>query len=146
MDSLEDLASRAREAIAAADSVAALENVRVDYLGKKGALTGLLKGLSALTPQERPAAGARINVVKQELQDAIAARRTALEEAAVNARLAAEALDVTLPGRDGACGHLHPVTRTIERMEDFFGAAGFEVSASPGSNSSVVIELTALTA
>jgi phenylalanyl-tRNA synthetase alpha chain len=131
MDSLEDLASRARDAITTADSVAALETVRVDYLGKKGALTSLLKGLSALAPEERPAAGARINVVKQELQGLITERRTALDEAAVKARLTAEALDVTLPGRDGACGQLHPVTRTIERMEDFFGAAGFEVADGP---------------
>jgi phenylalanyl-tRNA synthetase alpha chain len=131
MNSLEELASRARGAIDSADNVAALDAVRVDYLGKKGALTGLLKGLSALPPEERPEAGARINAVKQELQACIAERRAALDEAAVSARLAAEAIDVTLPGRDGGCGHLHPVTRTIERMEDFFGAAGFEVADGP---------------
>jgi phenylalanyl-tRNA synthetase alpha chain len=131
MEQLEELAGKGREAIAAAETVQALDAVRVDYLGKKGALTALLKGLGALSAEERPAAGARINVVKQELQELIGQRRTLLEEAAVNERLAAEAIDVTLPGRRGDCGHLHPVTRTIERIEDFFGAAGFSVADGP---------------
>lgn len=131
MEQLEELAERGRAAIADADDIQALETVRVDYLGKKGALTALLKGLASLPPEERPAAGAQINVVKQELQGLIGDRRSGLEEAAVNARLASEAIDVTLPGRNPEAGHLHPVTRTIERIEDFFIAAGFSVADGP---------------
>jgi len=131
MDKLEELATAGRVAIGDATDLGALDAVRVDYLGKKGALTALLKGLSALPPEERPAAGAQINVVKQELQGLIGERREALEQAAVNERLAREAVDVTLPGRAAGCGHLHPVTRTIERIEDFFGAAGFSVADGP---------------
>ena len=131
MEQLEELAERGRAAIADADDIQALEAVRVDYLGKKGALTAFLKGLASLPPEERPAAGAQINVVKQELQGLIGDRRSGLEEAAVNARLASEAIDVTLPGRNPDAGHLHPVTRTIERIEDFFTAAGFSVADGP---------------
>ena len=131
MDKLEELAGAGRTAIGEARDLAALDGVRVDYLGKKGALTALLKGLSALPPEERPAAGARINEVKQELQGLIGERRAALETAAVNERLTREAVDVTLPGRAAGCGQLHPVTRTIERIEDFFGAAGFSVADGP---------------
>jgi phenylalanyl-tRNA synthetase alpha chain len=131
MDNLENLVAAARSAIAEAGDVASLDAVRVDYLGKKGALTGLLKGLSALPPEERPAAGATINVAKSELQALITERRTGLEEAAVNERLAREAIDVTLPGRRSSYGHVHPITRTIERIETFFGAAGFEVADGP---------------
>ena len=131
MDNLEELAGQARSAIDAAQDVQALETVRVDFLGKKGQLTGLLKGLSALSAEERPAAGAKINVVKQELQGLITDRREALESAAITAQLASEAIDVTLPGRDSAVGRVHPITRTIERIEEFFGAAGFSVADGP---------------
>ncbi|MEE4110904.1 MAG: phenylalanine--tRNA ligase subunit alpha [Halieaceae bacterium] len=131
MDKLEELAAAGRRAIDEARNLATLDAVRVDYLGKKGALTALLKGLSALPPEERPAAGAQINIVKQELQGLIGERRAALESAVVRERLASEAIDVTLPGRAPGCGHLHPVTRTIERIEDFFAAAGFSVADGP---------------
>ena len=131
MENLEPLAEQAKAAIAAADDAAALEQLRVDYLGKKGQITALLKGLGKLSAEERPAAGAKINVVKQELQDLIGARKAALEGAAVNARLAAETIDVSAPGRAQTCGGVHPVTRTIERMEDFFGSIGFEVREGP---------------
>jgi len=131
VENLEPLADAAKAAIAAADDAAALEQLRVDYLGKKGQITALLKGLGKLSADERPAAGAQINVVKQELQELISARKAALDSAAVNARLAAETIDVSAPGRDQSCGGVHPVTRTIERMEDFFGSIGFEVREGP---------------
>ena len=131
MEELTELAAAGQAAINAAEDLPGLDAVRVEYLGKKGALTALLKGLSALPPEDRPAAGAQINVVKQELQARIGDKREALEAAAVNARLAREAVDVTLPGRESGRGHLHPVTRTIERIEDFFGAAGFTVADGP---------------
>ena len=131
MENLEPLANEAKAAIAAAEDGATLEQLRVDYLGKKGQITALLKGLGQLSAEERPAAGAQINVVKQELQELIGARKNALESAAVETKLAAETIDVTLPGRDKSTGGIHPVTRTMERMEDFFSAIGFEVVEGP---------------
>jgi phenylalanyl-tRNA synthetase alpha chain len=131
MENLEQLADEAREAIASAADTQALESLRVGFLGKKGQITALLKGLGQLDPAERPEAGARINVVKQELQELIGRRKADLEAAAVAEKLAAERIDVTLGGRDVAAGGLHPITRTIERMEDFFGAIGFDVVEGP---------------
>jgi phenylalanyl-tRNA synthetase alpha chain len=131
MENLKPLAEEAKAAIAAATDSATLEQLRVDFLGKKGRMTELLKGLGKLSAEERPAAGALINVAKQELQDLIAERKALLETAAVAEKLARETLDVTLPGRGQSTGGIHPVTRTIERMEDFFGAVGFEVVEGP---------------
>jgi phenylalanyl-tRNA synthetase alpha chain len=131
MENLEPLANEAKAAIAAAEDGAALEQLRVDYLGKKGQITALLKGLGQLSAEERPKAGAQINVVKQELQELIGARKSELESTAVEAKLAAETIDVTLPGRDRTAGGIHPVTRTMERMEDFFSAIGFDVVEGP---------------
>lgn len=131
MENLEPLANEARAAIAAAEDSATLEALRVDYLGKKGQLTGLLKGLGRLSAEERPKAGALINVVKQELQTLIGERKAALDATAVAAKLEQETIDVTLPGRAPSVGGVHPVTRTIERMEDFFSAIGFDVVEGP---------------
>lgn len=131
MENLEPIANDAKAAIAAAEDSATLEQLRVEYLGKKGQVTALLKGLGKLSPEERPDAGARINVVKQELQDLIGARKAALATAAVEARLAQETIDVTLPGRGQTTGGIHPVTRTIERIEDFFTGIGFETVEGP---------------
>ena len=131
MENLEPLANEARTAIAAAEDGATLEQLRVDYLGKKGQITALLKGLGKLSHEERPKAGALINVVKQELQDLIGERKNSLDSAAVEAQLAAETIDVTLPGRGQSTGGIHPVTRTIERIEDFFSSIGFEVVEGP---------------
>ena len=131
MENLEPLANQARSAIATAEDSATLEQLRVDYLGKKGQLTSLLKSLSNLSPEDRPKAGALINVVKQELQALIGERKAALDADAVTAKLEHEAIDVTLPGREKNLGGVHPVTRTIERMEDFFSAIGFEVVEGP---------------
>ena len=131
MENLEPLANQARSAIAAAQDGVTLEQLRVDYLGKKGQLTALLKGLSNLSPEDRPKAGALINVVKQELQELISERKTALDATAVKAKLEQEAIDVTLPGRAKTIGGVHPVTQTNERMEDFFSAIGFDVVEGP---------------
>lgn len=131
MENLKPLTEEAKAAIAAATDSAALEQLRVDFLGKKGRVTELLKSLGKLSAEERPAAGALINVAKQELQDLLAERKAVLEAAAVAEKLARETLDVTLSGRGQSTGGIHPVTRTIERMEDFFGAVGFEVVEGP---------------
>jgi phenylalanyl-tRNA synthetase alpha chain len=131
MESLAELKAEAIAAIEAATEGGALEQLRVDYLGKKGKLTGLLKGLGQLSAEERPKAGAEINAVKQALQELINERKQALHAEAMAAKLAAERVDVTLPGRNVDVGGLHPITRTIQRMEDFFGTIGFEVVEGP---------------
>lgn len=131
MIELEQIASRAETAIAAATELSVLDELRVEYLGKKGKVTGLLKGLGALSNEERPAAGARINEVKQSLQAKINRQKEQLERAALDARLAAETIDVTLPGRGEEVGSLHPVTRTMERIESFFAGIGYDVETGP---------------
>jgi len=131
MESLETLKTAAIEAVQAAGSPVELEQLRVDYLGKKGQLTGLLKSLGNLSPEERPKAGALINEVKQELTSLLNARKEALEGSAMAEKLAAERVDVTLPGRAVARGGLHPITRTIQRVEDFFAGMGFDVVEGP---------------
>ena len=131
MENLESLADEAKAAIAIAEDSATLEQLRIDYLGKKGHITSLLKGLGKLSAQERPKAGALINVVKEELQALLGERKQALESAAVDAQLAQETIDVSLPGRGQSTGGIHPVTRTIERIEDFFTAIGFDVVEGP---------------
>lgn len=131
MDHLPTLVSEAHQAIDAAESIAALDEVRVHYLGKKGEITALLKGLGRLAAEERPAAGERINQAKQQLAQALEARKTSLKTAALAQRLAAERIDVSLPGRNQPDGGLHPVTRTLERIEALFTRIGFEVATGP---------------
>ena len=131
MQSLENIKAEAVVAIEAASDIAALEELRVSYLGKKGALTGLLKNLGQLSAKERPKAGAEINAVKQQLNEQLNARKASLQGAALAAQLAEEAIDVTLPGRRAETGSLHPITRTIQRMETFFSSMGFEVVEGP---------------
>ncbi len=131
MQSLENIKAEAVVAIGAASDIAALEKLRVSYLGKKGALTGLLKNLGQLSAEERPKAGAEINAVKQQLNEQLNARKASLQGAALAAQLAEEAIDVTLPGRRAETGSLHPITRTIQRMETFFSSMGFEVVEGP---------------
>ena len=131
MESLETLKKAAIEAVRAASSPAELEQLRVDYLGKKGQLTGLLKNLATLSPEDRPKAGALINEVKQELTGLLNARKEDLEQQALAEKLASERVDVTLPGRRVDAGGLHPITRTIQRVEDFFAGMGFDVVEGP---------------
>jgi phenylalanyl-tRNA synthetase alpha chain len=131
MSDLEDILSTALSAVASAGDAPALDDVRVKYLGKKGELTGLLKGLGKLSPEERPAAGAEINTAKEALQEAISARKADLDNAAIDAQLASETIDVSLPGRNNDIGALHPVTQTLRRMEDFFIGVGYEVVEGP---------------
>lgn len=131
MSDLEDILSTALSAVASVGDSPALEDVRVKYLGKKGELTGLLKGLGKLSPQERPAAGAEINSAKEALQEAISARKADLDNVAIDAQLASETIDVSLPGRNADIGALHPVTQVLRRMEDFFIGVGYEVVEGP---------------
>jgi len=131
---LADLTALAQEAlaeVAACGDLAALDDARVRWLGKKGALTEQLKALGSLPAAERPAAGARINEAKEELQSAIEARRAALERARIERELTAGRIDVTLPGRGEEPGALHPVTQARLRIETLFQRAGFEVASGP---------------
>ena len=131
MSELEQIAKQAESSIAAAEKLSTLDDLRVEYLGKKGRLTGLLKGLGKLTAEERPVAGAKINDVKQSLQDLIGQRKAYFESIDLNAKLAKETIDVTLPGRGEDVGGLHPVTRTMERIEGFFSRIGYDVEVGP---------------
>src|SRR5690554_886977 len=125
------LLEQALAAIHACDQERALEQLRVDYLGKKGRVTELLKGLGKLPAEQRPAAGEQINQVKRQIAEAIDSRREQLQEEALNARLAAESLDVTLPGRRQSTGGMHPVSLTMERISALFESAGYSVAEGP---------------
>ena len=131
MESLEAIKSAAIVAVGQASTPQELEQLRVEYLGKKGALTALLKTLGGLSAEERPKAGALINAVKKELSEVLNARKAQLEQAVLQQKLEAEKIDVTLPGRGVDMGGLHPITRTIQRVEDFFTGMGFSVAEGP---------------
>jgi phenylalanyl-tRNA synthetase alpha chain len=131
MNDLNDLIAAATAEFAAAPTPAELENAKARYVGKSGRVTDLLKALGALPIDERKARGAEINQAKTRIEAALNARRDALAEAELNAQLQAEALDVTLPGRQRGMGGLHPVSRTIERIEAIFGSMGFDVAEGP---------------
>ena len=130
-ENLAQLTEQALSAIASADSVKALDEIRVEYLGKKGLITAQLKTLGKLPAEERSAAGATINAAKQSVQQAIEDQRTALETAELAARLASEKIDVTLPGRHADVGSAHPVSITIERIQAYFEQIGFSVAEGP---------------
>ncbi|MDX1801311.1 MAG: phenylalanine--tRNA ligase subunit alpha [Marinobacter sp.] len=131
MENLDQLVQDGLAAVEQADSLQTLDQVRVDYLGKKGVLTQQLKSLGQLSAEERPAAGQKINEAKSQVQQAIGARRDVLEASAIDRKLASESIDVTLPGRGQDLGGLHPVTRTRERIERFFTGAGYTVEQGP---------------
>ena len=131
MENLDALTSDALQAIDQAQDIPGLEQLRVQYLGKKGSLTDLLKGLGKLDPAERPQAGAAINAAKVQVQDALEAHKLTLSAAAAASQQIAEAVDVTLPGRRQSAGGLHPVTRTLQRIESIFATAGFDVVQGP---------------
>jgi phenylalanyl-tRNA synthetase alpha chain len=131
MQELQQILDQALQQFAAISDEAELEQVKARYLGKEGSLTVLLKGLGNLSAEERPAAGARINQVKQSIEAALLQRRDALQQNRLAQKLAAESLDVTLPGRGMGAGGLHPVTRTLERIETLFHSIGFAVAEGP---------------
>jgi len=131
MENLEQLVQHAIDAVGAADEISVLDQVRVDYLGKKGHITQLLKSLGKLDAKERPAAGAKINEAKQGVLEKLLAKKETLESAALNEKLQSEALDVTLPGRSAEVGGLHPVTKTMRRIEQFFSQAGYSIEVGP---------------
>ncbi|MFZ4654652.1 MAG: phenylalanine--tRNA ligase subunit alpha [Methylococcus sp.] len=131
MTTLEDVLARAQGELLEADSLLLLDQVRVQYLGKKGLVTEQMKSLGALTGDERKAAGAKINLIRDQLVEAIDARRDVLEAQALKTRLASETIDVTLQGRGQQIGGLHPVTLTLRRMSALFSRIGFETVEGP---------------
>jgi len=128
---LDAIIREAHDAVAAANTPAELDAVRVEFMGKKGKVTDLMKGLGQLSVQERPAAGQKINQVKQEIQGLINGKIQGLKEVELNAKLVEESVDVTLPGRSLTAGTLHPVSRTIARIETYFADIGFSVKTGP---------------
>jgi phenylalanyl-tRNA synthetase alpha chain len=128
---LPKLIAEALAEIKAADDLAALDQIRVQYLGKKGELTVLLKTLGTLPAEERKSAGQEINRAKKDVQHVIEVRKSQLEKEKLQAKLASESIDVTLPGRGQKAGGLHPVTRTMQRIESLFSQLGFVVEEGP---------------
>ena len=128
---LDKLVNEAQKAIAAADDLVKLDQVRVSYLGKKGELTKQMQKLGKLAPEERRDAGMVINTAKRTVEESIEQRRDVLQKMELDARLASEAIDVSLPGRGQQSGGLHPVTRTMQRIEALFTQLGFEIAEGP---------------
>ncbi len=130
-DTIEKLRTELLTAVDDAAELAALEDVRVAALGKKGRITGMMKELGAMAPEERKAAGQRLNVLKDEVAGALDAKKATFESAALNARLASESMDVSLPVRPEAKGSLHPISQTTAEIAAIFGEMGFEVADGP---------------
>jgi phenylalanyl-tRNA synthetase alpha chain len=131
MRELEQILAEARASIDGTRSAADLDQAKSRFLGKSGSLTELLKGLGKLPPEEKPKAGAAINQAKQQVEGLIAARLAAIRAGELESRLAAEAIDVTLPGRRAGQGGLHPITRAQEQVERLFASMGFSVADGP---------------
>lgn len=131
LQALEAIAATAKQAVADATDAKTLDTVRVEYLGKKGKITAYLKELGNVSVEARPVIGQSVNAAKQEVTALIETKGKALAEAAMNAALEAETVDVTLPGRNSDTGGLHPVTRTLQRIEQYFQNIGFDVAQGP---------------
>jgi phenylalanyl-tRNA synthetase alpha chain len=131
MKELEPIVAEARAAIAATRSVAELEQAKARFLGKAGAVTELLKGLGKLSAEERPKAGAAINQAKAQVESLVLARRDAILAGELDAKLAGESIDVTLPGRGASPGGLHPISRALQQVEALFRSMGFSVADGP---------------
>lgn len=131
MEQLQQILEQALQQFAVIDDEAELEQVKARYLGKEGSLTALLKGLGKLTAEQRPAAGVRINEVKQRIEGALQTRRNVLLQTKLVQKLSAESLDVTLPGRGIGTGGLHPITLTLNRIESLFHSLGFTSAIGP---------------
>ena len=131
MNNVTELLEQAKAAVTAATDLFALDHIRIEYLGKKGQLTELLKQLGKLPVEERPAAGEAINNAKRILQDAIDQQRVYLERIKLETKLAEEKIDITLPGRGQHSGGLHPITLTLHKIEDLFTQIGFEIAEGP---------------
>lgn len=130
-EQLQKIIIQAKEEVTSVSELAHLDEIRVKYLGKKGELTGMMKMLGKLSHEERPKAGKIINEAKQTVQSFLAEKKLLLEDAILAVKLAEESIDVTLSGRNRELGGLHPVTRTLRRIENIFAKAGFDVEIGP---------------
>ncbi|MPQ75484.1 phenylalanine--tRNA ligase subunit alpha [Hydrogenovibrio sp. JE_KL2] len=128
---LQDIIAKAENSVSSITELSALDEIRVQYLGKKGELTAMMKMLGGLSAEEKPKAGQMINDAKQAVQKLLSEKKTALETAVLAEKLASESIDVTLPGRNIEIGGLHPVTRTLRRIENIFAKAGFDIETGP---------------
>lgn len=128
---LQEILSQAQNAVAEVTELAKLDELRVHFLGKKGELTSMMKMLGKLSAEERPKAGQVINEAKQAVQSLLNAKKKQLDDAKLAKKLAEETIDVSMPGRDADVGSLHPVTRTLQRIETLFSNAGFDVETGP---------------
>ncbi len=131
MQALNELLESALKSVAGSHDLQQLDQVRIEYLGKKGSLTDMLKQLGQLPAEERKAAGQAVNQAKQALSESIEARKRSLQQAALDEKLKQEVIDVTLPGRGQKPGGLHPVTITMNRIADLFQQTGFEIAEGP---------------
>src|SRR5688572_15607581 len=130
-EQLKQLQLEALEKIQTSNDLKSLNDIRVSYLGKKGPITEALRGMGKLSAEERPLMGALANEVRESIATSIAAKQEGLEEAAVEEKLAAETIDVTLPGRPVRSGNHHPITAVIEEIEDLFLGMGYSVEEGP---------------
>jgi len=128
---LDNLINAAKQAIEKVTDAKALDDIRVQYLGKKGEITSRMKQLGSLSAEERPKAGQVINQAKQQVQKALEEKKSELDTAVLNEKLSSETVDVTLPGRSVPAGGLHPVTRTMQRIEKLFSQMGFSTAVGP---------------
>jgi len=131
MADLTELVKEAQQDIDTADSLAELEQLRIKYLGKKGVVTSKLKQLKDLPPEERPQFGQQVNEAKQQISDKLEDHKNTLHQHALSKQLIQDTIDVTLPGRGQKAGGSHPITRTIERIEDYFQRLGFDMAQGP---------------
>lgn len=130
-EKLEALKNEALEKIANAESLKGLQDVRIEYLGKKGPITEVLRGMGKLSPEERPVIGQLANDVRAVISDAISEKEQVLEQQEIERKLAAESIDVTLPGRPNRRGNRHPLTAVVEEVEDIFIGMGYEIAEGP---------------
>lgn len=128
---LEEIRQSALAAVAGVESLAALDEIRVKYLGKKGELTSVLRGMGALSAEERPVVGQLANDVREVIENAISESKGKIEEAELEAKLANEKIDVTMPGKKSACGKVHPLTSVLDEVKDIFIGMGFEIAEGP---------------
>ncbi len=131
IERLQELGKEALQEIKDADTVKALDNIRVKYLGKKGPITEVLRGMGKLSAEERPKVGQKANEIREEIQSSLEAKTTELEEIALEEKLKEESIDVTLPGKEIKRGARHPLTAVVEEIEDIFIGLGFQVTEGP---------------
>ena len=130
-EQLKEIKKKAEEKLAGASALETLEELRVQYLGKKGELTAVLKGMGKLTPEERPQVGQLANEVRGYIEKELERKKTAIEEKLEKARLAGETIDVTMPGKAPALGKLHPLTAVLDDLKDIFIGMGFSIAEGP---------------